>query len=105
MAQAENSIGKPEVPGGDSNSSGFTPLHDAARVGSLETAKRLLGKGANVNARVSIAGVLDPNYDFVDDTPIDIAAAFGHSDFVKLLRKYGGVTATEIEATRVKSIT
>lgn len=104
-AQEEKNIRKDDKSGSVLHSSGFTPLHEAARLGSLEAATRLIEEGANVNARVSIEGVLDPNYDFVNDTPIDVATAFGHLELVKLLRKHGGRTATETEATRVKRIT
>lgn len=84
---------------------GFTLLHEAARVGSPKAVSGLIDEGYDVNRRVSISGVLDPNYDFVDDTPLDVAMAFGHEDLAKLLRNHGGKTATEIEAARAKNIT
>ncbi len=88
----------------DSNQEAFSLLHEAVRNGWLDEAKVLLSKGADLNGQVKIRGVLDPNYDFLDDTPTDLALAFGHDELYAFLRKNGGKTSAEIEADRRKII-
>ena len=56
----------------------FTLLHYACWHGELEIAKKLIEKGADVNAS---------NFD--NRTPLHIAAQFGHMDLVKILVEHG----------------
>jgi uncharacterized glyoxalase superfamily protein PhnB len=60
--------------------SGWTPLHQAARQGDLATVRRLLGEGANPNARETG----DNTY------PLHWAAARGHTDIARALLDAGG---------------
>ncbi len=61
------------------NSGGFTALHAAAYVGDVDTASKLLGKGANVNDQENKAGV----------TPLSVAAEEGHVGMVRVLVEHG----------------
>ncbi|XP_039432348.1 uncharacterized protein LOC120415041 [Culex pipiens pallens] len=55
--------------------SGFTPLHDAARIGSFEVVKWLLSKGVDVSSRRNES----------DSTPLLEACSRGHFNVVELL--------------------
>ena len=67
---------------------GNTPLHYTAHRGSKETAKLLITKGADLNVKRD-----DGN------TPLDNATKYKHTDIIELLRKHGGKTKKELEAT------
>ena len=66
---------------------GYTPLHHAAYLGSLEAVRYLLDSGADVSA-VS----LDP----LRNSPLHAAASTGHADVVRLLLAAGA----DIEAVQ-----
>jgi ankyrin repeat protein len=61
------------------NSGGFTALHAAGYVGDVDTANKLLGKGANVNDQKNKAGV----------TPLSVAAEEGHVGVARVLIEHG----------------
>merc|ERR1712029_370358 len=66
---------------------GLTPLHLAASTGCIETAKRLLDKGANVNA---VEGICEKAYTVARKrTPLHRACLRGHTAMVELLIKSG----------------
>lgn len=99
--------------------SSATPLHIAAEGGHREVAELLIAKGARVNAkesddmtmlhRTAIGGHeglaeyfirkgVDLNVkDINGRTPLDIAKQEEHKGLVKLLRKHGGKSGSEIE--------
>ncbi|XP_032884463.1 cyclin-dependent kinase 4 inhibitor C [Amblyraja radiata] len=60
---------------------GFTPAHDAAREGFLDTLKTLVDFGANVNIENSEGNL-----------PIHLAAQEGHTDVVTFLAKESNLT-------------
>ena len=62
------------------SSDGWTPLHLAAFFGKADTARMLLNKGAEVNARSTNA---------MENMPLHAAAAGRHADVVKLLIDHG----------------
>ena len=62
------------------DSSGFTPLHYAAMNGDAETARLLIGKGANVNAQTRM----------LRQTPLDQARNNNKHELVSLLAANGG---------------
>ena len=64
---------------GGRNSSGFTALHAIAYVGDVETAIKLLSKGANIDDQENKAGV----------TPLSVAAEEGHVNVVRALIEHG----------------
>ena len=66
------------------NDDGWTPLHDAAYAGHKETVELLIAKGADVNAK-----------DEDGDTPL----VYAEGEIADLLRKHGGKTKKELEAT------
>jgi len=59
--------------------SGSTALHLAARLGNLELARLLLGRGAQLEAQTETTG----------STPLKLAVFFAHIDMVKLLLEEG----------------
>ena len=61
------------------NSGGFTALHAAAYVGDVDTASKLLGKGAIVNDQENKAEV----------TPLSVAAEEGHVEMARVLVEHG----------------
>ncbi|MHC4498027.1 MAG: ankyrin repeat domain-containing protein [Planctomycetota bacterium] len=64
---------------------GFTPLHMAVFTGNMEAARRLLAAGADVNPGFNSGA-----------TPMELAAAGGRLDMVKLLFEHGaGFTSLE----------
>jgi ankyrin repeat protein len=80
------------------SSDGWTPLHLAAFFGASSTARALLNKGADVNARSTNA---------MHNLALHAAAAGGHAEIVKLLldrgapagaRQHGGWTALHAAA-------
>ena len=62
----------------DSDESGVTLLHYASRYGSLDVARLLIDKGANVNA-VNRSG----------ETPLSLAQKGGHLELAQYLIKHG----------------
>lgn len=78
---------------GAQSSDGWTPLHLAAFFGKVDTARLLLNKGAEVNARSG---------NQMNNLPLHAAAAGRHGEVIKLLidhgasvnaRQHGGWTA------------
>ncbi|MEW5906737.1 MAG: ankyrin repeat domain-containing protein [Elusimicrobiota bacterium] len=61
---------------------GSTPLHAAAESGALDTARLLIERGADVNARGTWGGVQK-------NTPLHYAACVGHASMVRLLLEKG----------------
>ncbi len=61
------------------DNSGRTPLHEAARSGSMDTLKLLLERNADVNAT-----------DNAGQTPLRLATGFGKTKAVEALKKAGG---------------
>ena len=70
---------------------GWTSLHPASYEGHQEIVELLIGKGADVNAKVEF-GPLQGK------TPLDSANNSGRTEIVSLLRKHGGKTAEELKA-------
>ena len=62
------------APGGES---GMTPLHRAASEGHVETIRLLLDRGADINARGTVAAL--------GATAVQVSAVRGHPEAVKLL--------------------
>ena len=58
---------------------GFTTLFFRGRIGDVDTASKLLGKGANVNDQENKAGV----------TPLSVAAEEGHVEMARVLVEHG----------------
>ena len=75
MCQASLNLGA-EIDAADE--SGFTPLHYAAYVGSLEAARFLIKQGADVNDRKDST-----------DAPVYTAAQYGHPKIVALFLEHG----------------
>ncbi|MDG2122691.1 MAG: ankyrin repeat domain-containing protein [Verrucomicrobiales bacterium] len=68
--------------GADANGtmpSGFSPLHEAARVGSLKAARKLVAKDARLDRRVMASQPLDPHHKYDGSTPTGIAQTSGHA--------------------------
>ena len=70
---------------------GWTPLHPASYEGHQEIVELLIGKGADVNAKVELGPLQGI-------TPLDSANNRGRTEIVSLLRKHGGKTKKELEA-------
>ena len=70
---------------------GWTPLHPASYEGHQEIVELLIGKGADVNAKVEFGPLQGM-------TPLDSANNSGRTVIVSLLRKHGGKTKKELEA-------
>ena len=70
---------------------GWTPLHPASYEGHQEIVELLIGKGADVNAKVEFGPLQGM-------TPLDSANNSGRTEIVSLLRKHGGKTKKELEA-------
>ena len=70
---------------------GWTPLHPASYEGHQEIVELLIGKGADVNAKVEFGPLQGM-------TPLDSANNSGRTEIVSLLRKHGGRTKKELEA-------
>ena len=70
---------------------GWTPLHPASYEGHQEIVELLIGKGADVNAKVEFGPLQGI-------TPLDSANNRGRTEIVSLLRKHGGKTKKELEA-------
>jgi hypothetical protein len=69
---------------------GWTPLHHAAEVGSVDIAKFLIDKGAYVNARAERAKYEGcRRLDVSGITPLHIAACYGFLPLVELLLESG----------------
>ena len=71
---------------------GWTPLHPASYEGHVEIVELLIGKGADVNAKVEFGS-------FQGKTPLDAANNRSRTEIVNLLRKHGGKTGEELKAT------
>ena len=69
---------------------GWTPLHPASYEGHQEIVELLIGKGADVNARVE----LGPQQGM---TPLDSANNSGRTEIADLLRKHGGKISEELK--------
>ncbi len=67
---------------------GWTPLHTAARTGRKEVVELLIAKGTDFNAK---------NDD--GHTPLDLAIEEDETETANLLRKHGGKTSYELDAT------
>lgn len=65
---------------------GLTPLHRAAWEGRTESVKKLLERGAPVDARVRSNEPVNADW---GSTPLELAASQGHDDCVKLLLDAG----------------
>ena len=70
---------------------GWTPLHPASYEGHQEIVELLIGKGADVNAKVEFGPLQGM-------TALDSANNSGRTEIVALLRKHGGKTKKELEA-------
>jgi ankyrin repeat protein len=70
---------------------GWTPLHPASYEGHQEIVELLIGKGADVNAKVEFGPLQGM-------TALDSANNSGRTEIVSLLRKHGGKTKKELEA-------
>ena len=70
---------------------GWTPLHPASYEGHQEIVELLIGKGADVNAKVELGPLQGI-------TPLDSANNRGRTEIVSLLRKHGGKTGEELKA-------
>ena len=70
---------------------GWTPLHPASYEGHQEIVELLIGKGADVNAKVEFGPLQGM-------TPLDSANNSGRTEITDLLRKHGGKTKKELEA-------
>ena len=64
---------------GARNRGGFTALHAAAYISDIDTARKLLGKGANLNDQANKAGV----------TPLSVAAEEGQVRMARILVEHG----------------
>lgn len=91
-----------------------TELHHAAHNGDIETVKKLLADGANINARgwsnwtplhyaakrhydivkLLLAHGADVNADGAGDTPLSLAIMNRKDEIVALLREQGGLKGT-----------
>ena len=69
---------------------GWTPLHPASYEGHQEIVELLIGKGADVNAKVEFGPLQGM-------TPLDSANNSGRTEIVSLLRKHGGKTGEELK--------
>jgi len=70
------------------NDSGYTPLHWTAQNGHKEAVELLIAEGADVNAK-----------DNDGNTPLDATSVFNKTEMADLLRKHGGKTKKELEAS------
>lgn len=80
------------------NAFGYTPLHDAAARGDLEQVKRLLLRGADVNARVRSQERYSPEW---GNTPLHEAARDGRMEVAEHLLAHGAL----INAQNARGIT
>jgi ankyrin repeat protein len=71
--------------------SGYNPLHDAASSGHVEIVEFLIAKGCDVNAKA--LDILNK-----EETPLDLALEYKHTETAALLRKHGGKTGEELKA-------
>ena len=69
-------------------SGGTSPLHKAASTGQKEIVEILIANKANVNVTIAFG-----------DTPLDWALRNGKNDIAAILKKNGGKTGEELEAT------
>ena len=69
---------------------GWTPLHPASYEGHQEIVELLIGKGADVNAKVEFGPLQGM-------TPLDSANNSGRTEIADLLRKHGGKISEELK--------
>jgi len=74
---------------------GRTPLHIAAQAGSLELVRKLVSKGADLNARTARISAPDPGFFRApsgEQTPLLLAAKFNQVDVMRVLIEAGADT-------------
>jgi ankyrin repeat protein len=69
-----------------------TPLHAAAQAGALDLVKKLLAKGANLNAKTDPAQAAGFRPAAGEQTPLLLAARFNHVDVMRALIEAGADT-------------
>ena len=79
------------------SNNGWTALHVAVGQEHLEVIGQLLRAGADVTVRNRLFG-RGENREKVSDTPLDLAINFDLPKIIKLLRKHGAQTNTELKA-------
>ena len=72
---------------------GWSCLDRASHGGHLEVVRLLLDNGANVNARI------EGLFDHPGKSPLDYSNENNHKGISELLRKHGGKTSDELDAT------